>query len=141
MIECNNNRNFGQPALRGRRLTVYDIVTKVLIEPTLNHAIEDYEINERDAQDAINYCRKLQCKTDKNLERFCHGCILRTLSDGPGFDRNDYLQVKLEDQSVVISKDKEVIFLGTLEELEESELGILTWIIAEKLFQKYYLTK
>jgi uncharacterized protein (DUF433 family) len=45
MVKCNSEINFGQPALVGRRLTVFNIVTKLYYEESLKDAIGDYEIS------------------------------------------------------------------------------------------------
>ena len=136
MIECNPAINFGMPALKGRRLTVYDIVTKLYYEESIELAINDYEILLDDAKDALVYCMNLRCKEDKNREQFCDGCILRTIDEGWGFNRNDYNEIKIGNQMFTVSKDGLVFFSGTLQELEDSEYGKVTWLIAEGLYQK-----
>lgn len=81
MIECNPAINFGMPALKGRRLTVYNIVTKLFYEDSLALALSDYEIAHSDAVEAVNYCTSLTCKEDTTLIQFCDGCYLRTIVD------------------------------------------------------------
>ena len=139
LIECNKEKLWGQPSLIERRLAVYDIVTKIAIEDTLEIALEDYQINIVEAEAAINYCRKRICQEDKDLVHFCHGCILRTLQEGWNFKKDDYVEVKNEDGSTItISKNKKIIFAGTIEELEDQEFGKLTWLIAEEIYNKYF---
>lgn len=137
MIECNVEINFGQPALRGRRLTVYDIVTKIYYEDSIRMALSDYEISLTDAKDAVNYCMHLKCKQDKDLLHFCDGCLLRTLAEGWNFKKDDYLEVKINDKTIVVSKDSEIYFFGTLQEYENSEFGKVTWLIAEEIHEKF----
>jgi len=131
MIECDPYINFGQPALKGRRLTVYDIVTKILYEGDVKLALIDYAITLADAKEAVVYCMNLKCKRDKDLVHFCDGCILRTIEEGWNFNKDDYLELKRNGESVVISKDNTIFFAGTLKALEDSEFGKVTWLIAE----------
>ena len=132
MICCDPYVNFGMPALKGRRLTVFDIVTKIYYEKSINTALVDYEISLEDARDATNYCMQLKCKEDKDLVHFCDGCMLRTLQDGWNFNREDYIEFKGAKQTFVVSKDNAVFFAGNLQELENSEFGKATWLIAEE---------
>lgn len=138
MIECNAEINFGQPALKGRRLTVYDIVTKIYYEDSVSIALSDYEISLKDAKEAVNYCMNLKCKKDKKLLHFCDGCLLRTFDEGWHFNREEYIEVEKGDQKMVISKNGKVFFSGTLEELEDSEFGKVTWLIAEEVNKRLY---
>ena len=134
MIECNLKINFGQPTLKGRRLTVYDIVTKIYYDKVMEETLSDYEISLRDAKDAIKYCMNLQCKKDRNLINYCDGCLLRTIQDGWDFKIEDYEELKdLNNCKIVISKEAKDIFIGSLQELEDSEFGKVTWLIAEEI--------
>ncbi|MGN6293155.1 MAG: DUF433 domain-containing protein [Chitinophagaceae bacterium] len=133
MIECNPEINFGMPALKGRRLTVYDIVTKLYYEESIEIAINDYEISMRDAKEALLYCMNLRCKKDKNRVHFCDGCILRTFEEGSDFDRDNYIEARVDGEMITISRDESIFFAGSLEELEDSEFGKVTWLIAEEL--------
>lgn len=76
MIECNEAINFGMPALKGRRLTVFDIVTMVYYSPTVQDALEDYEIDWQDAMDATDYCMRLRCQSDEGRIQYCDGCLI-----------------------------------------------------------------
>lgn len=133
MIECNPEINFGMPALKGRRLTVYDIVTKLYYEESVEIAIDDYEISMSDAEEALAYCMNLRCKKDENRVNFCDGCILRTIDEGWDFDRENYVEIKDGSEVITVSKDGLVLFAGSLQELEDSEFGKVTWLIAEEL--------
>ncbi len=136
MIECNSKIGFGQPILQGRRLTVYDIVTKIYYEDNVSTALEDYEISLQDAKDAIGYCMNLKCNDDKNLLHYCDGCLLRTMYEGWKFDRKEYVEIKKGNQKITISKDGKIYFLGSLLELEDSEFGKVTWLFAEEIFPR-----
>ena len=51
MIKCSTNINFGQPSLKGRRLSVYDIVTKIYYEDKIEVALSEYEISLQDVEE------------------------------------------------------------------------------------------
>jgi uncharacterized protein (DUF433 family) len=136
-IECNKERNFGQPTLIDRRLTVYDIVTKLFYEDEFKAALEDYQITLLEAKAAIKYCMNLSCQKDKNLIHYCDGCLLRTLEEGWNFKREDYVEIKNNDNSkITISNNGKEIFLGSIKELEDSEFGKVTWLIAKEIMAK-----
>lgn len=124
------------PSLKGRRLTVYDIVTKLYFEPTILNAIDDYEINLADANDALEYCLHLQCKNEQGRLHYCDGCILRTIEEGVSFNESSYLEVELDGEILTVSIDGSGFFAGTLKELEDSEFGRVTWLIAEEVKNK-----
>jgi len=74
----------------------------------------------------------LKCKEDKKLINFCDGCLLRTINDGWNFKLQDYRQMdQKNDCKSIISKESKDIFIGSLQELEDSEFGKVTWLIAE----------
>ena len=133
MIKCNPSINFGQPALVGRRLTVYDIVTKFYYEANVDIVLEDYQIGIDDGFAAVDYCKNLRCREDKELIHYCDGCVLRTIAEGWNFKSTDYLEVVKNGQSFVFSMDEKEIFAGTLKEFEDSEFGKVTWLIAEEV--------
>lgn len=137
MIECNEKINFGMPALRGRRLTVYNIVTKLYYEDNLEITLSDYEISLQDVKDAVNYCINLKCKGDKLRLHFCDGCLLRTIEEGFSFNKDDYIEDEMGDQKFVKSKDGETFFLGSLQEFEDQEFGKVAWLIAEEVNAKF----
>jgi uncharacterized protein (DUF433 family) len=139
-IECKQDRSFGQPTLKGRRLTVYDIVTKIYYEEQIDVAQADYQITREEAKSAIHYCMKLSCQDDRHLMHFCDGCLLRTLEQGWQFKRGDYIQIQnASNNKVVVSKDGKEIFFGSIQELENSEFGKVTWLIAENLYRHHFL--
>ena len=137
MIECNPDINFGMPALKGRRLTVFNIVTKVYYEESLERVFLDYEISLKDVKDALNYCSSLQCKNDKNRVHYCEGCVLRSIEEGFSFDKENYIEIDEGDIRVVKSKENKIYFLGSLQEFEDNEFGMVTWLIAEEISKKY----
>jgi uncharacterized protein (DUF433 family) len=124
------------PALVGRRLTVYDIVTKIYYEDGVKIALDDYEISIADAKDALNYCMSLFCKEDKNRVHFCDGCVLRTFEEGNDFKKDNYTEIEMGDQKIVVSTDEKVYFIGSLQEFEDSEFGKVTWLMAEEVNRK-----
>jgi hypothetical protein len=124
------------PALVGRRLTVFDIITMLYYEVSIETAIEQYSITLTDAIDAVEYCSGLKCKTDPELGQFCDGCLLRTLKEGWNFNRDDFIEVQVQNAKITISKGETVFFLGSLQEFEDSEFGLTTWLIAEEVSAK-----
>lgn len=132
MIGCYPDINFGMPGLKGRRLTVFDIVTQVYYEDSVKLALDAYEITLEDANDATEYCMNLKCKTDKDLVQYCDGCILRTFAEGWNFNKDDYTQVS---DGLVVSTDQKIFSTGTVQELEDSMFGKVTWLMAEKVYQ------
>jgi uncharacterized protein (DUF433 family) len=139
LIECNKNKSFGQPSLIGRRLTVYDIVTKIYYESYIEIALDDYDITLEEAKAATNYCKTLLCQEDQNRIHFCDGCILRTLEEGWNFNKDDYKEIKCNksNETITISKDGNEIFLGNIQELEDSEFGKVGWLLAAEIIEKY----
>ena len=140
MIECNEAINFGTPALKGRRLTVFDIVTMVLYSDTVQEALEDYRISWQDAMDATVYCVNLRCQSDKTRVQYCDGCLLRTFDEGWHFDKTNFKEYKGDD-NIVISKEQDIMFIGSLQELEDSEFGRVTWLNAIDVHKKLMESK
>ena len=118
------------PTLKGRRLTVYDIVTKLSYEPTIKQALEDYEINEKEAKAAVNYCMNLCCKSDNDRLNFCNGCTLNAEQDNTEFDENKYEEIAY---NLTVTKDSSFIYLGSLEDLKNENKGKPGWLIAKNI--------
>ena len=133
LIECVNNKGFGMPTLKGRRLTVYDVVTKIYYEETVGDALLDYEISLSEAKAAIDYCKNLCCQKDKDRIHFCDGCILRTMEEKWNFNREDYIETN---DQLTFSRNGQFIYLGKIEELEEDAFGKPGWVIATKVYEK-----
>jgi uncharacterized protein (DUF433 family) len=72
-IVKDTNMVFGQPTLKGRRLTVSNIVTGIDSD-NLESYITDHEISETDAEIAVKYCINRDCT--KTIGKFCEHCIL-----------------------------------------------------------------
>ncbi len=138
LIECNKAKSFGQPSLVNTRLTVFDIVSKVYYEESIDVVLSDYFISLDSVKAAINYCRNLNCQKDKDLINFCEGCLLDTLKDGWSFSKNNYTEENIKGCTITISLDEKSIFLGSLEELENLQFGKVTWLIAEYINKKYF---
>ncbi|WP_426585387.1 DUF433 domain-containing protein [Mucilaginibacter sp. R-33] len=132
LIVCNKNICFGMPILKGRRLTVYDIVTKIYYEDILNIALEDYGISIAEAKAATNYCMHLHCQQDESRGQFCNGCILGTIEDGHSFNKDDYNQIS---DKLTMSKDGQLLFLGSIEELDDEMFGKPGWAIASEIYR------
>lgn len=133
LIGCRTGISFGMPTLRGRRLTVYDIVTKLKYERSIDLALKDYEITVTEALAACDYCRNLRCKIAPNRIHFCYGCVLRIQEEESVFNREDYVET---DKGLTIYKGDDVIYLGNLDELEEESCGKAGWEIASEMYLK-----
>jgi uncharacterized protein (DUF433 family) len=134
LIVCNRHVGFGMPILNGRRLTVYNIVSKIYLEETLEFALSDYEISLAEAKAAIDYCEKLHCQQQPDRLHYCDGCILRTIEEGWDFNKDDYKQIN---PNFTTSHDGQFIFLGSLNQLEEESYGKPGWAIASSIKEKY----
>ena len=130
LIGCVKNISFGMPTLRGRRLTVYDIVSKLYYEDTIDEAIEDYDISLLEAGAAVKYCMNFECQQDINRINFCDGCILRMIDENVKFNKEDYDQI---DEQLTVSKDGSFVFLGKIDELEEDRFGKPGWALATEV--------
>lgn len=127
----------GAPTVRGRRLSVFNVVAKIYYERCLKEALEDYEISLDIAKDAISYCKNMDCQTDSYLKKFCDGCILRTLQDGWDFNKEEFKEIQISENSITINKNNKNVFLGSLQELEDQNFGLVGWLMAEKIEEKY----
>ena len=122
----------GAPTIKGRRLTVHNVVTQIYYEDSLETALNVYEITLDEAKDAVNYCSTLKCQEDSELIKFCSNCILRSLQDEWKFDKKNYREFhdKDLDSKITISKDGNEIFIGTLQELEDDSFGTAGWLLS-----------
>jgi len=138
-IVIDKNISSGSPTIKDRRLTVFNVVSKIYYESNLQIALEDYEISLETATNAVDYCSSLSCQEDKELIKFCSGCILRTLQDGWNFNKNDYTEILCNNFSdnISISKDGNQIFLGSIQQLEDNDFGKIGWLLAEEDKIKY----
>jgi len=119
------------PSLKGRRLTVYNIVSKLYIENTIEEAIDDFQISLSEAKAALVYCKNLNCQTDTDRIQYCDGCILRTIEEGWSFDKGGYVQTE---NQITISKNDPMFFLGNINQLEDEKFGKPGWVIANELY-------
>lgn len=77
---------------------------------------------------AIFYCKNRECKViTSSLDHYCDGCILRSISEGWVSIKDDFT----ESDGVSISKDGKTFFLGSTSELEDTEFGVMGWLLAE----------
>lgn len=60
----------GAPTIVGTRLTVFNVVSNIYYEDSLEVALEEYELDLRIAREAVNYCSNLICQADKRLIKF-----------------------------------------------------------------------
>ena len=129
---------FNQPILKGRRLTVYNIISALYYTDNIDEYTNDFQITKKDIRDAINYCKNTICsKFEKKGAQYCDGCILRTISEGDILDTKKFVERGANDK-VTISKDEKIIFLGSINELENTEFGSVGWIMAEEVEKKFF---
>ncbi|PSL18816.1 DUF433 domain-containing protein [Chitinophaga ginsengisoli] len=138
-IEIRKDISSGAPVVKGRRTTVFNIVSCIYYEDNLQEALDSYEIILDVAREAVAYCSELKCQEDVNLFKFCSGCVLRALQEDWNFSKDDYKEILLDEQKqiITISKDGNSIFLGSLQELEITELGEAGWLVAQEIKRRY----
>jgi len=129
-IERNKLRGFGQPVIVGGRLTVFSVISYVSDpEIGINDFLSDFDMTIEELRAALLYCKNRECQHISNpSDQYCDGCILRSIGAGWKSVKGDYDEV----DGISYSKDGKSIFLGTLDELEESEFGVMAWLLAEK---------
>lgn len=67
---------WGQPRIKGKRISVGDIICSVDMNQNLNFALDDYKLSMQEIRQALHYCKIRQCIED-NPKKFCHNCTLR----------------------------------------------------------------
>ncbi|PSK93106.1 DUF433 domain-containing protein [Taibaiella chishuiensis] len=136
-IERNPEKCFGMPSLRNRRITVYDLVIMLFLEPEKEAYLADLQVSKDQAIEALEYCSQQLCKQDKihNISPFCDGCILRTVAEGYIFEEDLYYEAEDNNgKKCTFSKESHLeIFGGSMQEFKAEEEGAATWIIAQSL--------
>jgi uncharacterized protein (DUF433 family) len=135
LIEIDPRVCNGAPKIKGRRLTVYDVVSGIFNEG-LDVYLSDREISIAEASQAILYSRNLQCQIDAP-QNFCSGCILRTIKDGWKFSREELQEITLENQTKITLTEGGGIYLDAIEKYEHEKFGNLGWAMAETVLQRY----
>lgn len=127
-IERNARVGFGQPVLKGSRLTVCNIISYTSDKDMpIAEFLKDFKVSIDQLKSAVAYCKDTACKQIfLPTDQYCDGCILRTLHEGSEFVKDDYEEIN----GITYSKKGGEIFLGTLQELEESEMGVAVWLLA-----------
>lgn len=134
-VERNANRGFGQPVIIGRRLTVFNVVSNVLIRDNVIDYLEEFDLSMQELKDAVFYCKNRECKVvESPLDHYCDGCILRSISEGWVSIKDDFI----ESDGISISKDGKTFFLGSVNELEDTEFGVMGWLLAEAVEKKWF---
>ncbi|MCP4219997.1 MAG: DUF433 domain-containing protein [bacterium] len=141
-IECQKGICGGCPRIKGRRITVYNVVTGIHFENSIQIACEEMEIDIVAAKQAVVYCAQLQCVKDETLLNYCSGCILREMfENNPKMSKPDIFIEKREIKYLdeyewlldIDNKDKEDI-----EDIEEAEEG---WKLAEICLKKFFVAR
>ncbi|NML37490.1 DUF433 domain-containing protein [Chitinophaga sp. G-6-1-13] len=124
------NIGFGQPTVNGRRLTVFNVVSYAAHTDDITSYLNEFELSRDELSAAVDYCMDRRCGAiEYEWEQYCDGCILRTIADGDDFNRDDYEEI----DGITFSKDRQVIFLGSLDEQEKAEAGVMGWVLAEEV--------
>lgn len=134
-VERNNERGGGQPVIIGRRLTVFNVISHAFYRENVIDYIKEFSLSIEELRDAVLYCKNRQCKViESSLEHYCDGCILRSISEGWVSIKDEFV----ESEGISISKDGNTIFLGSVDELEDTEFGIMGWLQAEAVYKKWF---
>ncbi len=115
----------GSPTIKGRRLSVYNLISGLYDSDNLVTCLKDFEINLETVCQAIDYCSKLKC-TDKPDLDFCEGCQLFSLVE------NDNSK-NIEEFKNHLVIDEGEYFIGSVEEYKESIYGRKGWKMAREL--------
>ncbi|RFM29263.1 DUF433 domain-containing protein [Chitinophaga silvisoli] len=135
-VERNAKRGFGQPVITGRGLTVFSVVSFAYYKDDMNFFLNEFDLSKEEMKSAILYCKNRQCKLiDSPSDRYCVGCILRSISEGWKSIQDDFI----ESDGISISKNNGTVYLGTKEELEDDEFGVMGWVLAEAVEKKWLL--
>ncbi len=69
----------GNPSIKGTRITVFDLITRIT-DIGLGNILKNSDfISFEDIKEAVLYCQKRICDTDYS---YCGGCTLRSIQDG-----------------------------------------------------------
>jgi uncharacterized protein (DUF433 family) len=130
-VERNKNRGFGQPVIKGRRLTIFSIMCYASDpEIVIADFLKEFDLSIDELKSAVAYCKGTECKEIYlPSDQYCDGCILRSVNDGWKSIKDDYDEI----DGISYSKDGKSIFLGSVEELEDAEFGAVGWLMAENV--------
>ncbi|MBV8252441.1 MAG: DUF433 domain-containing protein [Chitinophaga sp.] len=129
-IERNEFVGFGQPVIKGTRLTVYTVVSYAYSSNVIQHFLTEFELSLLELKAALSYCKHRQCQIfNHTFDKYCDGCILRSINDGWKPASLDFY----EKDNISYSNDGTIIFLGSLQELDDEEFGRIGWQIEKKL--------
>jgi uncharacterized protein (DUF433 family) len=129
------------PRLRGRRISVYNLVYQLYSEMSIKEYGEDYELNVFDIISALNYCRYKICIVD-NPQNFCYGCSLYKYKSNETFEefikRLGYINY-VDNEGML--EDGVVNALGSIEDLQEQWYGEDGWSMAATILEKQIETR
>jgi uncharacterized protein (DUF433 family) len=135
MIVKDENISFGQPTIKGRRLTVHDIVTGISTDGLKGYS-DDQQLSIEECKEAIVYCMNLKCQ--EQAGKFCDGCILSTINNGWSFDKDDFELRKIDNDYFLVDRATGSIYLGDKQEYENHLFGDIGWGIAQEIHEKYF---
>ncbi|MEZ4462463.1 MAG: DUF433 domain-containing protein [bacterium] len=85
----------GAPILRGRRITVANVVSLGLVSQSLPEAeaeVADLGLEPEDLMDAREYCSHLACVFDSTIDSFCEACLFDAVKDHNPVDFRELLE-------------------------------------------------
>lgn len=131
----------GRPTLRGRRLTVFNLIFQSCHaddERALREYLADFELTLLQLRAAVTYCAGLHCLTDAPDGPFCEGCNLQFQQDGPYYDVAD-LEEFTEDESTYVRsrRNGNIVIFGSLADYLRDEQGVAGWLMAADIEQRF----
>lgn len=125
----------GSPNIDNRRINVFNVLTILQSENGLGRLSMEFFIAQEDVEKILTYCKNKRCQLQPQYD-YCEGCILETERNQP-IIYNESTFAKIDEIDVFISKNQNIIYLGTKEELakEGYEKG---WEIAETLYDIHF---
>ena len=129
-VERNIERGFGQPVILGTRLTVFDALANANNSENIRTFLNEFNLTLEALKSAVSYCKNRICKETVSVaDHYCTGCILRSISEGWQSNKDDFIEI----DSISISKDGKTFSLGSIEDLDNDEFGIMGWLIAQEV--------
>lgn len=134
-IVRNENICGGCPTIRGRRLTVFNVVSGIAAaQNDMEKYCSEFELNQIQVLDALNYCKKRTCEEGlKYSNRYCEQCVLDSI-----YSYDEPINfIPISDGEILYSHENGIIFLGSEEEYK-SEQPIEGWLLAAKVLNSIH---
>ncbi len=122
----------GSPRIRGRKVSIGHLVSRLAQAENLDSFIQDYVLTREEILQALEYCVHQQCLADQP-PNYCHNCSLRRKEQT--WNPDDFEEIDLDGQKCV--KGKNIIYMGTMEEFWEYWQGQDCWDTAVDLLAEF----